>query len=231
VIPALIFDLDDTLYPERQFIRSGYHAVATEVTRRFGLPRRAALATMMRALRHGNRGQAFQTLCREHDLPLTIAQELVEFLRAHVPTLRLPASSAEALAAARARGWRLGVLTNGIPAVQARKAEALGLDALVDTIVYAHGCGTGLGKPAREAFETVLAQLGSLPSDGVFVGDDPLCDIEGARLAGLRTVQVRRRGSGHSLPPSCEPDALVRGMDEVVAAVERLWRGEWAHAV
>ena len=231
MIPALIFDLDDTLYPERQFIRSGYHAVATEVTRRFGLSRRAALATLMRALRHGNRGQAFQTLCREHDLPLTIVAELVETIRTHAPGLSLPPASAEALAAARARGWRLGVLTNGIPAVQARKAEALGLDALVDTIVYAHGCGTGLGKPAGEAFETVLARLGSLPSDGVFVGDDPLCDIAGARLAGLRTVQVRRRGTGNLVPPSCEPDVVVEGMDEVIAAVERLWRGEWAHAV
>ena len=42
-----------------------------------------------------------------------------------MPTLRLPASSAAALAAARARGWRLGVVTNGRPDVQARKAEAL----------------------------------------------------------------------------------------------------------
>jgi putative hydrolase of the HAD superfamily len=229
--PALIFDLDDTLYPERQFVRSGFRAVASEVTRRFGVPPRAALATLVRALRQGNRGQALQDLCRQHDLPSTIVPELVEIIRAHVPTLRLPASSASVLACARRRGWRVGVLTNGRPDVQARKAAALGLGALVDTVVYAHDCGSRLGKPAREPFETVLARLGSPPEDGVFVGDDPWCDIAGARDAGLRTILLRRREQGGQLAPACAPDLLVRGMDEVIAGVERLWRGEIAHAV
>jgi putative hydrolase of the HAD superfamily len=230
MIRALIFDLDDTLYPERQFVRSGFHAVATEVTRRFGVPRRGALATLFCALRQGNRGQALQELCRQHDLPATIVSELVETIRAHVPTLRLPPSTAAALAAARARGWRLGVLTNGLPAVQARKAEALGLGALVDTVVYAHDCGTRAGKPAPEPFQIALAQLETVPAACVFVGDDPWCDIAGARHVGLRTILLCRQEHHGPLTPGCEPDVVVRGMDEVIAAVEQLWRGEMAHA-
>lgn len=229
--PALIFDLDDTLYPERQFIRSGFRALASEVASRFGVPRRAALATLFRALRQRNRGQALQELCREHNLPATIVPELVEIIRAHVPTLRLPASSTAALAAARARGWRLGVLTNGLPDVQARKAAALGLGALVDTVVYAHDCGTRLGKPAIEPFQTVLAHLRTTPASSVFVGDDPCCDISGARRAGLRTMLLCRREHRGQVVPACEPDVFVQGMDEVIAAVERLWRREMAHAV
>jgi len=229
--PALIFDLDDTLYPERQFVRSGFHAVASEVARRFGVPPRAALATLFHALRHRNRGRAFQELCREHDLPATIVPELVETFRAHVPTLRLPASSIAALSAARARGWRLGVLTNGLPDVQARKAAALGLDARVDAVVYAHDSRTGFGKPAREPFQDVLERLGATAADSVFVGDDPWCDIAGARLAGLRTILLWRREDSGPLAPACEPDVFVRGIDEVVTAVERLWRGETVHVV
>ena len=223
---ALIFDLDDTLYPERQFVRSGFHAVATEVTRRFGVDRQAALATLFRTLRQGNRAHALQELCRRHGLPETAVPELVDTIRSHEPTLRLPLSSVSTLAAARARGWRLGVLTNGLPEVQARKAAALGLEPLVDAVVFAHDCGTGIGKPAREPFRVVLAKLGSSPAEGVFVGDDPWCDISGARSVGLRTILLCRRENRGQLAPACEPDLFVQGIDEVIPAVERLSRSE-----
>lgn len=229
--PALIFDLDDTLYPERQFIRSGFHAVASEVTWRYGVPRPAALATLFRALRRRNRGQALQELCRQHNLPVAIVPELVDVIRAHEPTLRLPPSSTATLVAARARGWRLGVLTNGLPAVQARKAVALDLGALVDTVVYAHDCAPRLGKPAREPFQIALARLGSLPTDSVFVGNDPWCDIAGARGVGLRTILLSRRENRGRWAPACEPDVLVQGMDDVLAAAERLRRRDDDHAV
>jgi putative hydrolase of the HAD superfamily len=231
VSPALIFDLDGTLYPERQFVRSGFHAAASEVERRYGVPRRDALATLFCALRKGNRSQALQEVCRQHDLPAAVVPELIEIIRAHVPKLRLPASSAATLAAARARGWRLGVLTNGLPDVQARKATALGLDTLVDAVVYAHDCGGRIGKPAREPFQTVLARLSAQPADGVFVGDDPWCDIAGARGVGLRTILLCRPENRGQLAPACEPDLFVQGMDDVIAAVEHLYREERDHAV
>jgi hypothetical protein len=40
--------------------------------------------------------------------------------------------------------WRLGVLTNGVPAIQARKVAALGLGAVVE-VVFASAHGTGAG--------------------------------------------------------------------------------------
>ena len=223
--PALVFDLDDTLYPERQFIRSGFHAVAFDVMRRFAVPRRAALVTLFRALRLGNRSRALQELCRQHDLPATLVSELIELIRAHEPKLRLPAASAHTLAVARKRGWSLGVLTNGFPEIQARKAAALGLGGLVDAVVCAHACGLGLGKPASEPFQAILAQLGAEPEASVFVGDDPWNDIRGARLAGLRTILLYRREKHGPLGQTCEPDVVVNEMDEVIPAVERLWRG------
>jgi putative hydrolase of the HAD superfamily len=221
---ALVFDLDDTLYPERQFIRSGFRAVALEV-QRFGVDRREALATLLGALRRQNRGLALQALCTRHGLPAALVPELVEVIRAHTPTLRLPLASAGVLASARARGWRLGVVTNGPPAVQAKKAAALGLGARVDVVVYAHACGDGTGKPAREPFESVLAQLGVPPAAAVFVGDDPWCDIGGARRAGLRTILLCRTQNRGQLASSCEPDLFVRGIDEVMAAAGHLLGG------
>lgn len=227
---ALLFDLDDTLYAERQFARSGFGAVATDIERRFGVPRRDALATLVDALRHGNRSRALQELCERHLLPAGIVPDLVDTIRAHVPALRLPEQSLATLQAARLAGWRLGVVTNGFPAVQARKAAALGLGRLVDVIVYASEWGTGIGKPERAVFDVALAKVGARAPHCVFVGDDPKCDVFGAQQAGLRTILLRRHGGRDERASACAPDAVVSGMDDVITTATDLLSAEVANA-
>jgi len=228
--PGLIFDLDDTLYPERQFIRSGFRAVALRVEQSHGVPAAAALATLLGALRRGNRAHALQAMCAAHGLPSSLVPELVEVIRAHAPSLRLPPESRDTLVTARLRGWRLGVLTNGLPVVQMRKTAALGLSALVDEIVYAQDWGSGRGKPEPEPFEVVLERLGVHAGMSVFVGDDPWCDIFGARRARLRTLLVCRTAAQLNRARACEADAVVSRIDEVPDAAVRLVFREVSHA-
>jgi len=228
--PALIFDMDDTLYPERQFIRSGCRAVAAYVERRFDVPLDDALGTLLDALRRGRRRQALQALCGVHGLPLGVVPSLVDVIRGHAPTLRLPASSIETLIAARAGGWRIGVLTNGRPDIQARKVAALGLRAFVDQVIFAEDWGSGRGKPEPEPFAVVLERLQARPATSVFVGDDPWCDIFGARRAGLHTIFVSRGPQVTNRARACGADWAVRSIDDVPDAAERLVRREVADA-
>lgn len=225
--PGLILDLDETLYPQRQFIRSGFRAVAAEVSRRFEVPSPAVLARLLASLHNGNRGRALQEMCLHFDLPPTVVPDIVDVIRAHEPSLRLPLEARTLLVRARASGWRLGVLTNGRPEIQARKVRALGLPALVDTVVYAVEWGGGLGKPDREPFDVIRERLATTPALTVAVGDDSWCDIYGARNAGFHTILLhpaagRVRASG--------ADRVVGGLDEVLAAAEALVCWEVAHA-
>ena len=228
--PGLIFDLDDTLYPERQFIRSGFAAVAADVERRFGVPRRAALATLIGALRRKERGQALQAMCRAHQLSADLVPGLVDIIRGHAPRLRLPDANARVLHDARARGFRLGVLTNGMPAVQARKAAALGIAALVDEVVFAEDWGSGRGKPEPESFEVLLARLRVPACASVFVGDDPWCDIFGARRAGMRTILVCRDLPRAGRSRGCQADRVVGDLADVPDIATSLLCREAANA-
>ena len=99
------------------------------------------------------------------------------------------------LRAVRASGWRIGILTNGFPEIQARKVRALGLEALVDAVVYAQDWGSGRGKPEREPFDVLAARLGLEARASVFVGNDPWCDVIGGRGAGMRTILLQRAGA------------------------------------
>jgi len=223
---AAIFDLDDTLYERDQFLQSAFAAVAGELDRRFGLPAPWILATLKRARVRGLAGRELQALCADHGLPESLIPALVEVIRHHEPVLALGSVAAAVLAQLRADGWRLGILTNGLPATQRAKVEALGLDARVDAVLYAEEHAPG-GKPSRAAFDAVLAAVGAPASRTVFIGDDLVRDIQGARAAGMLTIRVVTAAGVRRSED--DADALTR-LDEVPAAAGRLVQGRGVHA-
>lgn len=193
---GVVFDLDDTLYPERRFALSGYVAVATAVAAETGMPASVLYRFLVRRFRQRGREGLLQSLCAAFALPLTEVPRMVEIIRTHVPRLRLPRGSHEVLAELRARGHRLAILTNGLPAIQRGKVKALGIEDLVDAVVYAQEHAPG-GKPAHVCFVAALRRLQVQASHAVFVGDHPEKDIAGAAAAGLRPIWL----------PGCRVDA------------------------
>ena len=222
---AAIFDLDDTLYEREQFVLSGFAAVADEVERRVGLPAPWILATLKRARARGHKGRELQALCADHGLPDSLVPELVEVIRRHEPALGLGSVASAVLAQMRADGWRLGILTNGWPATQRAKVEALGLESRVDAVLYAEEHAPG-GKPSRAAFDAALNALGVPPARVVFIGDDLVNDIQGGRAAGLRTIRVAARGAQRA---EGDADAIVT-LEEVPVTAGRLVKRSGAHA-
>jgi putative hydrolase of the HAD superfamily len=219
---AVVFDLDDTLYPCRRFVSSGFRAVAVAVERQYGVPAGLALRTLFQARARGGRGQELQHLCRALDLPEALAATLRSWIRGHAPTLRLPERSRQVLQQLRP-GWRLGILTNGDPAIQERKVAALGVGALVDAVVFANACGDGRGKPAREGFQAVLERLDTPAGSSVFVGDDGLADMHGAMGVEMKTIHVLRRTRWVPVGrPVTGADAAVTTLLQVPEIAERL---------
>jgi putative hydrolase of the HAD superfamily len=222
---AAIFDLDDTLYPRVRFLQSGFAAVARYLSRTHALDAPAVYRALWRA--YGTaRGHEFQALSAEYGLSAATVPALVEVLRAHVPTLWPSHGAVETLTRLRAHGWRLAILTNGPPAVQAAKVRALGLAPLVDDVVYAEAVTPG-GKPGSAAFEEALWRLQVPAARAVCVGDDPVRDVLGARRTGLHTIRIT------TLVPPCPPgedaDIVVGALADVPAAAATLVEGTMAH--
>jgi putative hydrolase of the HAD superfamily len=218
---ALVFDLDDTLYPYRQFVSSGFRAVAARVEREEGIPAAVAARTLCCARVVGERGREVQYLCRALGLPAALVPTLVTLVREHTPTLRLPERSRQVLQRLR-QGWRLGILTNGSPIIQVRKMAALGVTSLVDAVVCASDCGDGRGKPASDGFHEVLQRLDTPPGSAVFVGDDGPADMFGAANVGMRTIHLRRAGRTGAPHTHVDCDAVVTTLWRVPEIAERL---------
>jgi putative hydrolase of the HAD superfamily len=188
---AVVFDLDDTLYPHVRYVYSGFSAVARHLAQRFGVDANDAYTSLRRAFDVGFDGREFQRICDVYGLDVSIVPELVTVMRTHTPDLRVSYDVLDTLQGLRRQGWSLAILTNGLPQAQAAKVRALGLGTLVDHVVYADDYAAG-GKPAPEPFLETLRRLRAAPHQAVMVGNDHLNDIEGARAIGMRTILLAR---------------------------------------
>lgn len=188
---ALLFDLDDTLYSLDQFVLSGFAACAGHLRREKDLDARRVLGVLRAARKSPQRGRELQVCIEHFGLAPPMVGDLLEVMRGHQPSLRLPRESKSVLSMLREQ-WRLGIVTNGMPDLQRRKIAALGVDALVDTVIFANDHGTRRGKPDPAPFLATLTRLGVTADRAVFVGNDELCDIGGAAALGMRAVLVRR---------------------------------------
>jgi HAD superfamily hydrolase (TIGR01509 family) len=168
---------------------SGFAAAAAWLETRVGLDRRLGFRALFGHSRGEWAGHEVQACLTQYDLPLALAPEMIEVLRHHEPRLRLAPVVRRMLETLRADGWKLGVLTNGAPSIQARKIEALGLRSLVDAVVYAADHGAGGGKPDPESFAEIIARLGVTSDRAVVVGNDEVADIGGALVSGLASVR------------------------------------------
>lgn len=215
---AVIFDLDDTLYPERRFALSGHAALARALGERTGMPVGVLFRFLARRFqRHGREG-LLQAFCAAHGLPMADVPEYVDLIRSHTPRLRLPRVTREVLVTLREQGLRLGVLTNGLPGTQRAKVASLGLASYVDAITYAQEHAPE-GKPSRACFAAVIGRLAVAPAQAVFVGDHPEKDIAGAAAAGLGTIWV----PGRSVPSAvASADAVARTLADVPRLAARL---------
>ena len=221
---AVLFDLDDTLFPANQFRSSGFAAVGRHLAQAYELDAEMVRTALTDLSRGPARGRELQACARQFGLPAAVAGELVDVIRAHAPCLTLPRMTADALKALRP-AWRIGIVANGPPEVQRRKVAALDLERRVDCIVYAHEHGSGAGKPDREPFVEALRRLDVPGSQAVFVGDDDYCDIFGASRVGMQTVLMAAWNTTPRGP--VRADSVVVNLRDVPRLAERLLDVRW----
>jgi len=196
-VDAIVLDIDDTLYLERDYVRSGFEAVGRWAHRELGVDDFADRAWA--AFERGSRNTIFDevlTACGAPTDDATIT-ELVARYRTHPPSIVL-AADAEAGLDRWHRVAALAAITDGPLSSQQAKARALGLDRWTSTVVFTASLGPGKGKPDPAAFELVQDELGIDGKSCVYVADNPAKDFVGPKGLGWRTVRVRRRLSLHA---------------------------------
>ncbi|HBA84125.1 MAG TPA: hypothetical protein DCZ95_08535 [Verrucomicrobia bacterium] len=211
---AVLFDLDDTLYPQQQYILSGFRAVSDYVHNLYGIHIGDELVALHQA---GEHRDLFMKVLQRHFKVVeeTVIGKLLYVHRTHNPRIELYPDARVSLAMLIARNVRVGLLTDGNAAIQRRKVAALELEALIDAMVYPDDLiGSRQSfQLLEDAFQIMALQLGLEPTEMVFVGDNPAVDFFIPRKLGMGTVRIHRsKGecAGQEAPsPEFEPHATI----------------------
>lgn len=189
MIEAILFDLDDTLYSEREFAVSGYKAVAQAVAAMDSCDFAAVFDCMVYSMRTAGKRAVFSDLLSCFPMISLAIDDLVRTYREHVPTIELMPGYRQLLQQL-GKNYRLGVITDGLPAIQRNKVRALGIESLFDKIIYSWEYGQEREKPHPHSFALMAEFFQLLPKSVLFVGDNPAKDGRGAEEAGMKFVRV-----------------------------------------
>ncbi len=217
-IEAVVFDLDDTLFPERQYIRSGYDAIGRHLCKALGRDEPFAQWLWMRFVSGKVQG-AFDALSENFGLDLSKSQigELVEVYRQHVPEILPFGGIADFLGKLRSL-YKIGLLSDGFMPAQEMKFNALGIDRFFDEVLFTETLGRDAWKPSTIGFTKLSRRLGVADARSVYVGDNPAKDFVAPNKLGWLSVQWIRPGQVHShkpAPDGGEPMRQVRSPGEL----------------
>jgi putative hydrolase of the HAD superfamily len=227
VIAAVLFDLDDTLYPQAAWLDGAWAAVAARGAA-LGVPEAELLAALRGVAALGSdRGRIIDRALARCACGDVDVAPLVDAFRAHAPAeLHCYPGVAEALRALSAL-LPVGIVTDGDPVIQRAKIRALGLAA--DVVVYSDENGRRHRKPDPLPFANALDALALDARDVVFVGDRPDKDVAGAIAAGMRVIRVRT-GEYASRPDDPAPWHSVASAVDAIELLQHAIIGRGADA-
>lgn len=168
---------DDTLYSEKEYIRSGYKAVSDCLGGGYedklwsyfeaGKPAIDAL---------------LKELGRENDKDYVLS-----IYRLHRPTIHLYPGVVDMITRLKERCIKVGIITDGRPEGQKNKIKALGLD-MDDVIITDELGGVQFRKPCDIAFRIMITRWRLNPAEVVYVGDNPAKDFQAPQQLGMKCV-------------------------------------------
>lgn len=183
-IKAVIFDLDDTLYSEKDYVRSGYKAVASYLSR----------------------DDIYEKLCNAFEMGKTpidyvlqsegiYSDELkcrcVEIYRKHIPNIKLYDNVLELIENLQKNNIKIGIITDGRSNGQRNKIAALGLENVVDEIIITDELGgPKFRKPNDISFRIMQCKMGIPFGNMVYVGDNCNKDFKAPRQLGMQTIYM-----------------------------------------
>jgi putative hydrolase of the HAD superfamily len=190
--------MDDTLYDEIDYYRSGFMVVGRIVEGDFGLVAKTVFETLWQIFNSGNHANTFDAAAEKLGIVFDrdYIEKLVNIFRNHNPDINLPSGSRMVLEDLKGR-YKLGLITDGYLPAQELKVKALGLEKYFDCILYTEKLGREHWKPSPKAFEKLLARLVVSADQCLCVGDNLEKDFLAPNQMGFKTVRVVRKRRIH----------------------------------
>lgn len=217
-----IFDLDDTLYPEVEFAKSGFQIVAQQLSWQYGIDARKLSEFLLNQITENQRYQAFQNMVLNFQLPEAAKREALSIYRSHRPVIELYPEALELLEKLQKSKERVYIVTDGNKKVQANKVRALMLENYVQKTFITHQYGVANAKPSLHCFK-LIQEIERRPwNELTYVGDNPTKDFVALNQVGGLTIQVNKGPHLNQIVPStCQAKYRIDSLEQLLPLLKQ----------
>lgn len=212
-----MFDLDDTLFPEHEYVLSGFRAVGVWLEEKQSIESFFPVAEAF--FRKGERGNIFNLALQKLGVQGgdKLVPGMVKVYREHSPDISLFDDARWALEHFKPLK-KLGIITDGYLVTQKNKVAALKIENCIDIIIYTDEFGREHWKPSETPYRKLMEALDCRGNECVYVADNPCKDFVTARALEWQTVQIIRK-EGEYADSACEkkyePEAKIATLYEL----------------
>ena len=195
--PLVIFDMDDTLFPESEFVFSGYRSVAERVWEDYEID---ILPTLLKLFNEGRRGDLMSIALLIHKIKVNknyVKDTLVPAYRFHAPIIKPYLDVRSTISKLKKLGHKIALLSDGWHKVQQKKFDALCLNEFFDKVIFTDNLGKDAWKPSKIGFQILLEYFNLESHDAIYVGDNIEKDFIAPNALGMQSVRISRPNTEH----------------------------------
>ena len=185
----VIFDLDDTLYLEIDFLKSAFREISEILSKGFTETSETLYSHMLDCYETG--GHAFQSVIETYDIQKFNVTDLVQIYRNQYPNIRLSNTTRDVLDTIKNTVHKIGLITDGRAIQQQQKLKALGIQDYFDGVVISETFGSS--KPDSRNFKYFETLFGAV-CQYVYIGDNTNKDFIAPNALGWTTVCLKDLG-------------------------------------
>ncbi|MDX4012119.1 HAD family hydrolase [Aliarcobacter skirrowii] len=190
-IKVIVFDLDDTLYDEIEYVKSGFIQVANYFSYEFEIDKNLIYNYMIQDLETNGRGKIFDNMLENFKIySKENIKKAILVYRTHKPNIVLPQESIEVLRYYNSLKIPIYIVTDGNKIVQNNKIEALKIRKYIKKDFITHRYGIKNSKPSTYCFLKIAQNENVEFRDIVYIGDNPNKDFVNIKKIGFRTIRI-----------------------------------------
>lgn len=195
MVKAVVFDLDDTLISEKEYIKSGYRHIAGIIEDRFSMDKNQVFDDLMNLFKVSPLN-VFNRLYDEYQIEYSkeMILDLVKEYRGHFPDIQFYDDVLPCLLELKRTGVKVGIITDGYAIAQRQKLKAIQADKYLDEVIVTDELGREYCKPHPKAFELMKEKFKVNFDEMLYVGDNPEKDFYISKTYPIKTVRVLRDG-------------------------------------
>ena len=220
MIKAIIFDMDDTLFPELEYVRSGYRVAASHLAD--GEYSAEQLYEKLWGIFQADRkAKVFNVLAEQlgRDFEPGKIDDLIKLYREHRPDIK-PFAGTEGVLKGICAKYRTGLISDGFMPGQQYKLDALGLEKYFDKVIFTETLGRENWKPSPLSYEIMTESLGVDHKECVYVADNLGKDFVSPNALGWLTVHIKIAGQVYWERQTAEggvPQKTISHLGELVS--------------